>query len=401
MGSLTNKQVLLGVTGGIAAYKSADLVRRLADAGATVKVVMTKAACEFVSPLTFQAVSGHPVHTDLLDPDAEAGMGHIELARWADFVLVAPATADFMARYAAGLASDLLGTVIVATQAPVFLAPAMNSVMWANAATQANLETLISRDVEILGPGVGDQACGETGPGRMLEPTELVAMLGAPRMSGEVKGKQVVVTAGPTLEDLDPVRFLGNRSSGKMGFAIAAAAARAGADVLLISGPVKLGTPPGVRRQDVRSARDMLAAVLAAAPAADVLIMAAAVADFRPADYAEHKIKKKADTTGLTLELDRNPDILMEVAKLPQRPFTVGFAAETDNVVDYARGKLRRKGLNLIAANQVGGADCGFDVDTNALTLIWEDGEHELPHGTKVDLAAQLVRFVSAKLDTD
>lgn len=399
MSSLANKQVLLGVTGGIAAYKSADLVRRLADAGATVRVVMTSAACKFVSPLTFQAVSGNPVHTDLLDPDAEAGMGHIELARWADQVLVAPATADFMARCAGGLASDLLGTVVVATRAPIFIAPAMNSVMWENAATQANLSTLLARGVQVLGPGVGDQACGETGPGRMLEPQQLVSLLSAPGMTGELSGKQVVVTAGPTLEDLDPVRFLGNRSSGKMGFAIAAAAARAGAEVLLIAGPVKLDTPPGVARQDVRSARDMLAAVLAAAPRSDLLIMAAAVADFRPGTYQQDKIKKKSDTTGLTIELERNPDILMEVAQLPKRPFTVGFAAETSNVTDYARGKLRRKGLNLIAANQVGGTDCGFDVDTNALTLIWEDGELALPHGTKVELAAQLVRFVSEKLD--
>lgn len=394
---LAGRQVLLGVTGGIAAYKAAELVRRLGDAGAVVRVVMTENAARFVTPLTFQALSGHPVRLSLWDEGAEAAMGHIELARWAEDILVAPASADFLARLAHGLANDLLTTLCLASAAPVHVAPAMNQQMWANPATQANLALLRTRGVGIFGPAAGAQACGDVGSGRLLEPDELVAALAASGQPGRLSGRRVVISAGPTYEDIDPVRFLGNRSSGRMGFAVAAAAAEAGAQVTLVAGPVYLPTPAGVQRVDVRSARQMHAAVLAEAEAADVYVAAAAVGDFRPLEVAAHKIKKRGDG-GMTLELTQNPDILADVAALPQRPLLVGFAAETENVEVYARAKLVRKRLDLIAANQVGGG-LGFETEDNSLTLISADDVTHLPTASKRELARQLIEIVAQRLE--
>jgi len=392
---VTGKHVLLGVTGGIAAYKSAELVRRLRDAGADVRVVMTSGATAFVTPLTFQALSGHPVHTEFLDADAEAGMGHIELARWADLVLVAPATADFLARLAHGLAGDLLTTLCLASAAPLVVAPAMNQQMWANPATQANCALLRQRGVRLVGPAEGEQACGDTGPGRMSEPAELVdAVMGSP--NGPLSGRHVVVTAGPTYEDIDPVRFIGNRSSGRMGFAVAEAAAAAGARVSLVAGPVRLPTPAGVERIDVRGAVEMRDAALELARQADVFFAVAAVADYRPKQAAEQKIKKGAAT--LTLELVGTPDIVAEVAALPERPFTVGFAAETENLEAHAADKLSRKSLDMIAANQVGVDGGGFDSENNALLLISPEGTTDLGHGSKRALARSLVAEVAKRM---
>lgn len=394
--SLTGRQVLLGVAGGIAAYKAADLVRRLGDAGAQVRVVMTENAARFVTPLTFQALSGHPVRMSLWDEGAEAAMGHIELARWAQDILIAPASADLIARLAHGMADDLLTTLCLASAAPVHVAPAMNQQMWAHPATQANLALLRQRGIGVFGPAAGSQACGEIGSGRLLEPLELVALLQASQRSDLLQGRQVLISAGPTYEDIDPVRFLGNRSSGRMGFAVAEAAALAGAAVTLVAGPVHLPTPAGVHRIDVRSARQMHAAVLGAAENCDVYIAAAAVGDFRPAEVAAHKIKKRGDG-GLSLDLTQNPDILSDMAALPRRPLLVGFAAETENVEDYARAKLERKRLDLIAANQVGGG-LGFEVDDNSLTLISAEGVLRLPTAPKRELARQLVDVVAQRL---
>ncbi len=394
MSELSGQRILVGVTGGIAAYKTADLVRRLRDAGASVRVVMSRGAQAFITPLTMQAVSGNPVHTDLLDPQAEAAMGHIELARWADRILVAPASAHFLAKLAHGLADDLLSTLCLATAAPIVLAPAMNSAMWANAATQANVELLRARATVILGPGAGDLACGETGPGRMLEPTELVRELAALRPAGPLQGLAVLVSAGPTREALDPVRFIGNRSSGRMGFAIARAAARAGARVTLVSGPVALATPGGVARVEVESAAEMHAAVLQRVQENDIYVGAAAVADYRPARREPSKIKKQRAT--LELALERTPDILAEVAARADRPFTVGFAAETDEVIANARSKMQAKKLDLIAANQVG-AGQGFEVEDNELTVLWADGERRLGRAPKEQLAASLVELIAER----
>ena len=393
--AVSGKQIVLGVTGGIAAYKSADLVRRLREAGADVRVVMTRGAQAFVTPLTFQAVSGHPVHTEFLDETAEAGMGHIELARWADQVLVAPATADFMARLAHGLADDLLSTVCLATTAPLVLAPAMNQQMWANAATQRNCSLLQERGVRIIGPDSGSQACGEVGPGRMTEPANLVvAVLGDGE--GVLAGRHVVVTAGPTYEDIDPVRFIGNRSSGRMGFAVAAAAAEAGARVSLVSGPVQLETPPGVERSNVRSAIEMRECAVNLAHGADVFFGVAAVADYRPESAAPQKIKKTGSEQ--TLQLVRNPDIVAEVAALSDRPFTVGFAAETENLRTHALEKLSGKGLDMIAANRVGREGSGFESENNEILLFSADREVHLGSGSKRELARQLIREVASRL---
>lgn len=390
------KQILLGVTGGIAAYKSADLVRRLRDAGAEVRVVMTPAAAAFVTPLTFQAVSGQPVHTALLDEQAEAGMGHIELARWADAVLVAPATADFIARLAHGLADDLLSTVCLATAAPITLAPSMNQQMWANAATRFNCERVTERGIRLIGPASGSQACGDEGAGRMVEPAELVAAMISPA-AGALRGRHVVVTAGPTYEDIDPVRFIGNRSSGRMGFAVAEAAARAGARVSLVAGPVRLETPRGVTRVDVRSAAEMRAAALELARGADVFIGVAAVADYTPARPAPQKIKKGLPAQ--TLELVGTADIVAEVAALDERPFTVGFAAETEKLREHAREKLSRKRLDMIAANRVGQPGTGFESDENEILLLSADAEKPLGRGGKKALAAALVEEVALRLE--
>jgi len=395
---LADQRILLGVCGGIAAYKAAELVRRLRERGADVQVVMTANATRFVGEATFQALSGRPVRSTLWDAQAEAAMGHIELARWADAIVVAPASASTLARLAHGLADDLLSTLALASTAPLWLAPAMNQAMWAHPATQANIGTLRQRGARILGPGVGDQACGDVGAGRMLEPLEIVAALEQAALPGSslLAGRHVLVSAGPTYEDLDPVRYLGNRSSGRMGFAIAARAAAMGARVTLVAGPVQLPTPPGVRRIDVRSAQQMRDAVLAEADAADVYIGAAAVADFRPRGVAEDKIKKTQD--GLTLALERNPDILAELGARPQRPLLVGFAAETRDVEAYARDKLARKNLDLIAANQVGEGR-GFEVADNALVLFSADGRRiDLGHAGKDVLAGRLLEVVAQQL---
>ncbi|HRZ23632.1 MAG TPA: bifunctional phosphopantothenoylcysteine decarboxylase/phosphopantothenate--cysteine ligase CoaBC [Candidatus Contendobacter sp.] len=414
---LAHKRILLGVTGGIAAYKSVDLTRRLREAGAETQVAMTPAATAFVTPLTFQAVSGRPVRTELLDANAEAGMGHIELARWANLILIAPASADFIARLAHGLANDLLSTLCLATDRPIALAPAMNRLMWQNPATQDNCRLLARRGVTLWGPGVGEQACGEIGAGRMLEPLELrnlvVQMLGVREQPVEsppktplvesallaphdLQGLTVLLTAGPTREALDPVRFISNRSTGRMGFAVAEAAAQAGARVMLVSGPVSLKTPPGVERMDVESAVEMHAAVMQRVRQADIFIATAAVADYRAASPADQKIKKTRDA--LTLELVRNPDILTEVAALrSHRPFTVGFAAETHDVLHYAEDKRRRKNLDLIAANQVGVAGSGFESEQNELHVLWEGGEKVLPLADKTLLGQQLVALIAER----
>ncbi|MBN8480338.1 MAG: bifunctional phosphopantothenoylcysteine decarboxylase/phosphopantothenate--cysteine ligase CoaBC [Xanthomonadales bacterium] len=392
---LAGLRVLLGVSGGIAAYKAAELVRRLRDAGAEVRVVLTANAARFVTALTFQALSGHPVRTSLWDESAEAAMGHIELARWADEILIAPASADLLARLAHGHADDLLGTLVLASAAPVSVAPAMNRQMWANAATRANLDLLAARGVRVLGPAAGSQACGETGEGRLLEVDDLVARLVAARGPRMLDGVRVLVSAGPTYEDIDPVRFIGNRSSGRMGFAIAEAAVAAGATVTLVAGPVALATPLGVTRVDVRSACEMRDAVLGAAPAHDVFISAAAVGDYRPAQASASKLKKTGQSR--TLELVQNPDILAELGQSAARPLLVGFAAETDELERHAREKLELKGLDLIAANQVG-ERLGFECADNALLLLWPGGREPLAQADKRVLATALVARVAERL---
>ncbi|HET9033182.1 MAG TPA: bifunctional phosphopantothenoylcysteine decarboxylase/phosphopantothenate--cysteine ligase CoaBC [Dokdonella sp.] len=392
--SLDRVHVLLGVGGGIAAYKAAELVRRLRDAGAEVRVVMTENATRFVGAVTFQALSGNPVRSSLWDESAEAAMSHIELARWADEVIIAPASADLIARLAHGFAGDLLSTLVLTTAAPVSVAPAMNQQMWAHPATQANVERLRQRKVRVLGPAAGSQACGETGEGRLLEVDELIAALVAARGPRSLDGLRVLVSAGPTYEDIDPVRFIGNRSSGKMGFAVAAAAAQAGAEVRLIAGPVSLSTPAGVERIDVRSARQMRDAVIAAAADADIFISAAAVGDYRPETTAPTKLKKSGKA--LALELIQNPDILAEVGQSAQPPFLVGFAAETNDLEHYARGKLERKRLDMIAANQVGEAQ-GFECGENALLLIWSGGSEQLALADKRVLAQSLVERIAER----
>ena len=394
MQQLNNKQILLGVTGGIAAYKAAELIRRLQDHGANVRVVMTPAAQQFITPLTLQALSGNPVHCDLLDPAAEAAMGHIELARWADLVLVAPASADFMARLATGQAGDLLTTLCLATDAPIAIAPAMNQAMWRDSSTQSNLATLQDKAVAIFGPGDGSQACGDVGPGRMLEAEQLAELTAAQFQSKALDGISIVITAGPTREAIDPVRYISNHSSGKMGFALAQAAAEAGATVTLIAGPVALATPERVHRIDVISAEDMRRAALDSLQHCEIFIGAAAVADYRPAKVAVQKIKKSTDT--MTIELTRNPDIIAEVASHSQRPFTIGFAAETHNMLDYARKKLNKKKLDLIIANDVSNAEIGFNSDQNAVSLIAENSETSIAICSKQQLARQLIAAITS-----
>lgn len=394
--SLAHRRILLGVSGGIAAYKSCELVRRLRDLDAEVRVVMTEGATHFVSPITFQALSGAPVRVSLWDESAEAAMGHIELARWAERILVAPASADVLARLAQGQADDLLTTLCLASAAPLSVAPAMNQQMWAHPAVQANLATLRSRGVTVLGPAAGEQACGDIGSGRMLEPLELREALAASFGNGLLAGRHVVVSAGPTYEDIDPVRFIGNRSSGKMGFAVAEACVMAGARVTLVAGPVSLTSPAGVaRRIDVRSAAQMHAAVLEASAGADIYIAAAAVGDYRPEQVALCKLKKQAGAD-LVLTLAENPDILASLSALPEHPFLVGFAAETHDVATYAQDKLRRKKLDMIAANQVG-EGLGFETADNALTLYWNGGSRELPRAGKAELARELVACVAER----
>ncbi len=391
-------KIVLGITGGIAAYKCAELTRRLSERGFEVKVVMTESAKAFITPLTMQAVSGNPVSDSLLDPAAEAAMGHIEFAKWADLILVAPASANTIANIAHGMSDDLLTTLILATDAPVAVAPAMNQQMYANKATQANLATLAERGIHLWGPGKGEQACGDVGPGRMLEPMELVAhcqaLLSQPQV---LKGKRVTITAGPTREALDPVRFITNHSSGKMGYALAEAAASLGADVTLISGPVNLATPTGVHRIDVTSAEQMHQAALNQAPSSDVFIGCAAVADYRAKAIEEHKIKKQGDE--MTITMVKNPDIIASVAALTEnRPFTVGFAAETNDVARYAKGKLSNKKLDMICANDVSSEGLGFNSDHNAITLFWQDGSLNLPQNSKTQLALTIVNEIAKRV---
>jgi|TARA_B110000114_G_scaffold184829_1_gene229676 phosphopantothenoylcysteine decarboxylase/phosphopantothenate--cysteine ligase len=392
--SLYNKRILLGITGGIAAYKCAELTRLFSKAGADVRIVMTKASTEFVTPLTMQALSGNRVHLDLLDVDAEAGMGHIELARWADLILIAPATADAMARLANGHANDLLTTLVLAASAPVALAPAMNQGMWADQSTQANLATLQQRGFHIFGPAAGEQACGDVGLGRMLEPLEIAEAGAALFETGQLAGKHVVITGGPTREALDPVRFLTNHSSGKMAYALAQEAYSAGAKVTLISGPVNLLTPDGVTRIDVTTASEMLATCLQVVDDADIFIGVAAVADYRPATVETTKIKKISDQ--LEIVLIKNPDIISEVSKLPKRPLIVGFAAETENVVENGTAKLERKNLDLLFANN---AVETFNSDNITVTAISKQGNQELPTSTKNVAARRMLSLISDRLN--
>lgn len=398
---LQNTNILVGVTGGIAAYKSPELVRRLRDHGASVRVVMSAGATEFITALTMQAVSGNPVHDSLLDHRAEAGMGHIELARWADWVVIAPATAHCLARLANGFADDLLSTLCLATEAPMLLAPAMNRIMWSDVATVRNVDRLRADGKLFIGPGSGDQACGETGAGRMSDPDDIVAQLvesiGNLGPGARLNGRHIMITAGPTWEALDPVRGLTNHSSGKMGYAIAAAAHAAGGRVTLVSGPCNLVAPNGVQRIDVESAQSMYDAVHQRISDVDVFIGVAAVADYRPVEVAETKIKKNAES--LSVDLVRNPDIVASVAALPRRPFTVGFAAETNDVEANARKKLMSKKLDLVCANRVGDNEGGFGADDNALTLIDRFDIERLPMGDKYRLAVKLIDSIADRLD--
>ncbi len=395
MNSVNSKRVLLLVSGGIAAYKAPDVVRRLRDAGAEVRVVMTPAATEFITPLTLQAVSGHAVRTDLFDPAAEAAMGHIELARWCDALVVAPASADFLARLRLGQADNLALAVALASSAPLLVVPAMNQQMWQHPATRDNLDMLRQRGVQICGPDSGSQACGEVGPGRMVEAEHIVAATAGLFEHAALGGCRVLITAGPTREAIDPVRYISNHSSGKMGYAVAAAAREAGASVTLVSGPTQLELPVGVRVIGAETALDMLAAVRAELAATDIFIAAAAVADYRVETPGQRKIKR--DGSAIDLHLVPNPDILASVAGAPDAPFTVGFAAETDDLVEHARAKLERKSLDMIAANLVGGAEIGFNSDDNELTVIWKGGSRELKRARKYQLARELVMLIGER----
>ena len=397
MSSLTNKRVIVGISGGIAAYKSAEIVRRLQDHGAEVRVVMTAAATEFIRPLTLQALSGHPVHTDLLDEEAEAAMGHIELARWADLLLIAPATANFISSMVHGGADNLLGAVFLATSAKVVVAPAMNQAMWSNSATTENIKTLKSRDVVILDPDAGPQACGDVGPGRLQQPEKLVDQLLDIFECGLLAGKNVVLTAGPTQEKIDPVRYISNHSSGKMGYALASSLVEAGAKVTLISGPVSLECPKRCQLISVVSADDMLQAALAAAKDADIFISAAAVADYRVVDIAKQKIKKQDQH--ISIELQKNTDIVATVASTYKQLYVVGFAAETENIESFAKDKLQRKKLDAIVVNDVSRADIGFNADDNEVSWIDKDSCQALGKKSKTQLARDLVALIAAHYD--
>ncbi|HET8882831.1 MAG TPA: bifunctional phosphopantothenoylcysteine decarboxylase/phosphopantothenate--cysteine ligase CoaBC, partial [Solimonas sp.] len=391
---LSNRRILLGVTGGIAAYKAADLVRRLKEVGADVQVVMTAGAREFITPLTFQALSGREVRTSLLDPAAEAAMGHIELARWPDLILIAPASADVIAKLAHGLADDLLSTLALASDKPIAIAPAMNRLMWANAATQANVATLAARGVQLFGPGAGSQACGETGDGRMWEPLQIRDAVAQHFGDGPLRGVRIVLSAGPTREAIDPVRYISNRSSGKMGYALAGALRALGAEVMLLSGPTSLPTPAGVARIDLETADELLEQSLQAIAGAQMFIGAAAVADYRVEAPAGEKIKKNDATLSLTLR--RNPDVIAAVRERDAKLFVVGFAAETENLAEHARAKLERKKLDMIAANWVGRGRA-FDRDDNALSVYWPGGERELAQAGKHDIARQLAALIAER----
>ena len=398
MSSLANKQILVGITGGIAAYKTIELIRLLTKAGADVQVVLTEGAKAFVTEMTLQAVSGHPVRSTLLDPSAELGMGHIELAKWADLIIIAPASADFMARYAQGMANDLLTTLCLATEAPVALAPAMNQAMWKHPATQTNLQTLISRNVAIIGPASGAQACGDVGAGRMEEPIDLlnaIEQLLAPTQQ-DLAGQHWVITAGPTMEAIDPVRYISNHSSGKMGYALAAAAQARGARVTLVSGPTQLDAPQGIKRIDIKSAEEMLSACrTATVTPADVFIGAAAVADFRMKEVASQKMKKTGDSDEMQLTLVKNPDVIATLSQAKAAKCMVGFAAETQDVIAYAKSKLERKGLDLIIANDVSRTDIGFNNDENQVTVLSKDQQWTPPKEAKSALAIELVELIT------
>jgi phosphopantothenoylcysteine decarboxylase/phosphopantothenate--cysteine ligase len=397
MMTLTNKKIVLGISGGIAAYKCAELVRRLKEHGCEVKVVMTESAKHFITPLTMQAVSGEIVSDSLLDPAAEAAMGHIEFAKWADLILVAPATCNIIAKMATGIADDLLTTLLLATPAKVAVAPAMNQQMYAHAATQANLATLKARNVLIWGPGKGEQACGDVGSGRMLEPHELVALCVEKQPPQILAGKTITITAGPTREPLDPVRFISNHSSGKMGYALAEAALLLGANVNLISGPVTIKAPIGANLINIESAEQLLNEALVYAPQSDAFIGCAAVADYRAGEVATQKMKKQGDE--LTLTLVKNPDVIAAVANIEKnRPYTVGFAAETQNVESYAKGKLVNKNLDMICANDVSQSGLGFNSDQNALTLYWQNKQLELPVSSKSTIALKVIEQLAKHL---
>ena len=394
--SLTNKNVLLGVSGGIAAYKAPDLVRKLTALNANVRVVITDSAAEFVSPMSLQAVSGNPVHQHLLDATAEAAMGHIELAKWADILLIAPATANIMAKLAHGIADDLLSTLFLATQAKIFIAPAMNQQMWKAPATQTNLATLKGYGVSFIGPDSGEQACGDVGAGRMMEPVDIADTISKSvndTTNQFLAGKRIVITAGPTREPLDPVRYISNHSSGKMGFSIASMAQKAGAEVTIVAGPVALSTPDGCKRIDVTTADEMLAACEKIISNADIFIATAAVADYKASNVAGNKIKKTGEE--LTLTFVKNPDILATIAKRNDKPFCVGFAAESQDVEAYARGKLKNKNLDMIAANDITTEGLGFNSDSNALHVIWADGDKYLPATSKQALAHTLLTIIA------
>jgi len=392
MHKLIGKRIVLGVTGGISAYKAAFLVRLLRKNGANVRVVMTQSATKFVTPLTFQALSAKPVHTELLDLNTETAMGHIELAKWADLILIAPASANFIARYANGFAEDLLSTLCLATDSPVIIAPAMNQQMWRNQATQENLERINTRGITVVGPTAGVQACGDDGPGRMLEPEEIVVCTANMFQTNILTGSRLLVTAGPTREAIDPVRFLSNRSSGRMGYAVATAAAEAGADVTLISGPVDLAAIGIEKVIHVTSAEEMQESVMQRINNIDIFISVAAVADYRVQKISEQKIKKSDDTYELIMQ--KNPDILAEVSALYDAPFTVGFAAETENLELNAQTKLHLKNLDMIAANQVD-KKLGIDCDENALTIFWKTGREKLPLAPKNKLARSLIKLIA------
>ena len=394
MHRLNKKRILLGVTGGISAYKSTFLVRLLRKNGADVRVVMTKNACEFVTPLTFQALSSKPVHTELLDLDAESAMGHIKLAKWADLIIIAPASANFIARYANGFAADLLSTLCLATDSPVAIAPAMNQQMWLNEATQENIKKIKERGVAVIGPDSGEQACGDEGPGRMTEPEEITTFLAKIFQTDILTGSRLLVTAGPTREAIDPVRFLSNRSSGRMGYAIASAAVEAGADVTLVSGPVNIEAVGVEKIIYVTSAEEMCTSVMEKINTTDIFISVAAVADYYLQNFSKNKIKKINDSYQLMLH--KTPDILAKVAALDNAPFTVGFAAETEDLKFNAIEKLRSKNLNMIAANQVGGT-IGIDSEENALSVFWKSGEMKFPQNSKNKLARDLIKLIASR----
>ena len=396
MAHLFNRNILLGVSGGIAAYKSAELIRQLQELGAQVRVIMTRGAQQFITPLTLQALSGNPVHTELLDSEAEQGMGHIELARWADLLLIAPATADLISRLASGRADDLLTTVALATAAPILVAPAMNQQMWRDQASVDNIQKLEALGMNLVGPAEGEQACGDIGPGRMEQPEVIAARAASFFESGLLRGKRIVISAGPTREALDPVRYLSNHSSGKMGYALAQAAVDAGAVTTLVSGPVSLEAPAHVNRVNVQSATEMLEQCLHHCRDSDIFIACAAVADYRPADIQTQKIKKGPEH--ISLELVRNPDIVASVASGEPRPFTVGFAAETNDVVAYAREKMQRKSLDMIVSNDVSNKGIGFNSDDNEVTVIWPAGEQSLPQSAKATIARQIIVLIAERI---